>query len=68
MIVLKSYFNKKKIKVNYVFFTFSFFFIFILLISYFTFNQYIKSNEKDEYKTIQTGVWCCTSLILALER
>lgn len=53
MIVLKSYFNKKKIKVNYVFFTFSFFFIFILLISYFTFNQYIKSNEKDEYKTIQ---------------
>lgn len=53
MIVLKSYFNKKKIKVNYIFFTFSFFFIFILLISYFTFNLYIKSNEKEEYKTIQ---------------
>lgn len=53
MIVLKSYFNKKKIKVNYIFFAFSFFFIFILLISYFTFNQYIKSNEKEEYKIIQ---------------
>lgn len=53
MIVLKSYFNKKKIKVNYTFFTFSFFFIFILLISYFTFNLYIESNEKEEYKTIQ---------------
>lgn len=53
MIVIKGFLNRKKVKLNILFLTISFFIIHILFVSYLSFDSYIKTNDKEEYRIIQ---------------